>query len=99
MNGTALGSHACLRGLRAALKMQIMQEGSLRAARSHDQADRYARDRGLRLRASGRGEVSHHVWRCPYAYIGRMLDIDEVHDAKPLIGLALPSGIEPLSPP
>jgi hypothetical protein len=36
--------------------MPIMQEASLRAARTFDQADGGARDRALRLGASGREE-------------------------------------------
>ena len=39
-------------------KMPVLQKGAMRAARSHDQADARAGDRGLCLGASGRGEVS-----------------------------------------
>jgi hypothetical protein len=39
------------------------------------------------------------IHRHPHLFIGQMLDATPVCPAKPLIKLALPSGIEPLSPP
>jgi hypothetical protein len=36
---------------------------------------------------------------CPYPYIGQTLDTKRICSAKPLKSLALPSRIEPLSPP
>jgi hypothetical protein len=42
---------------RSRAKMPIMQEGPLRAAGAHDQADRDARDHALQVGASGRGTV------------------------------------------
>lgn len=43
--------------------MPVMQEGSIRTARPHDQADTRARDHALRLGASGRREVSDKLRR------------------------------------
>ena len=45
---------------RGLAEMPVVQEGPIRAARPHGQADRDARDHALSLGASGRGEVSGH---------------------------------------
>src|SRR3954454_3561810 len=44
--------------------MPVMQEGPLRTARTHDQADRDARDRALPVGASGAREVNAGPAEC-----------------------------------
>ena len=43
------------------------------------------------------GKLAHHY--CEQFYPNPYLDVAGIYPAKPLISLALPSGIEPLSPP
>jgi hypothetical protein len=53
---------------------------------------------GRKPKARG-GKLHLIVHRCPHIGVGHLVDIIIIVSAKPLKMLALPSGIEPLSPP
>jgi hypothetical protein len=53
----------------------------------------------MAMRAAESDKWMAELSRSPCAYIGHLLDTKVRQRAKPLKSMALPSGIEPLSPP